>query len=159
MRTMLMKVNGEDVELGPCDTRGAMHYVKMSDAARTVYLANQPDTNLVTLHGDELQVRAAFIRNAPDWKIIGPAPVRVPVESAPTNDEKVRDVLTSGLDRELNGGDDEAPEPDMTPKTYDEMSKAELQAQCETAGVSKSGSKADLIERLIAQADANESVE
>lgn len=155
MRTMLMKVNGEDVELGPCDTRGAMHYVKMSDAARTVYLANTPDTNLVYLRGDTLEVRAAFLRNAPDWKIVGPAPERVPAESAPAPTPAPESAEYGAH----SVGSSAHPEPDMTPKTYEQMSKAELQAQCELAGVSKSGSKADMIERLEAQADANESVE
>lgn len=157
-RTMTVKVGGEVHTLGEVETRGAMHVVSLTQEGRNFYLANKPDTQLVELHGEELHVRASFIRNAPEWNLAGDLPVRVTADEkrADLADEKRRKAAAD--DKAARDAQDEDDAND-TSDGLDRMTKAELRVKCEAAGVSGSGTKADMIERLRAQDDPATAVE
>lgn len=131
-KVMTVELDGKKHELGPCDTRGAVHVVALTPAGRTFYLANLPDTQLVTLQGEELHVRAQFVRHMPTWRVEGDGPGSVPAKpttktvSAPAEPEVI----------------------DVDGDAYDGLKKSELQELCDARELKRGGTVAELIERL-----------
>lgn len=157
-RTMTVTLDGEVHTLGEVETRGAMHVVALTSEGRNFYLANRPDTQLVELRGEELHVRASFIRNCAEWNLAGDRPARVTADEkrAELHDEKRRKAAAdekAARDAQAENDANDTSDP------YDRLTKVELQTACEHAGLSKSGSKADMVERLRAQDDPETAVE
>ena len=137
-KVMTVKLDGKTHELGPCETAGAVHVVALTQAGRTFYLANKPDTQLVTLHGDMLHVRAQFIRHSPDWRVVGDGPGSAP-------DKPAAKPVSAPAEPAVIDADDESTDDG---DRYAGLKKPELQELCDARELKRGGTVAELIERL-----------
>ncbi len=136
-KVMTLKLDGTTHELGPCETQGAVHVVRLTEAGRTLYLANRPDTELVTLHGRDLHVRASFIRHMPSWRVVGEGPGSIPGKPAPsTHPPAAAKPAAEDDTADVEG--------------YAGMGKPQLLELCESRGLTTTSrmTKADLVELL-----------